>query len=414
MFFNSLCKITTYRSAVCVLRSGGRVLPSDLFDCISGRYSGGGVVVNHLDRKEALRGADLASMPRSVLRDVIVGVGEKRFRADQLFGWLHDRHVRDYSAMTDLPKALRQHLAVAAPPASLAVVHAATSKIDKSRKLVLRTAAGHVIESVVMPMAGGWVTQCLSSQVGCKMGCDFCATAEMAVRANLSAAEIVDQVAVACRLLGADGEKRGGVKGGTKGPLSARPHNLVFMGMGEPLDNFDALVDALSILTDAKGYGFSPRRITVSTSGLAKRIGPLVQAHPNINLAWSLTATTDEVRSRLMPVGRGVPIAKMMQVLTDLPDRPSRKITFEYALLQGVNDTLGDARRLAEMARELGAHVNAIPFNVYAGARYARPTRDVVKQFAREVARCGGSVSLRESKGQDIGAACGQLAGDKL
>lgn len=359
-------------------------------------------------------GVDLASLPREQLRELVEKSGEKPFRADQLFAWFHHHHVRDFDAMNNLPARFRERLTAAVAPASLATVFAAKSALDASRKLVLQTAAGHVLESVVMPMPGGWVTQCLSSQVGCKMGCDFCATAEMPVRADLSAAEIVDQVAIACRILHADGEARGGVKGGTKGPLAARPHNLVFMGMGEPLDNFDALLAALSILTDPKGYGFSPRRITVSTSGLAKRVPALVQAQPNINIAWSLTATTDEVRTRLMPVGRGVPIAKMMDVLRALPNRSNRKITFEYALLAGVNDSEDDARRLAEMARSLGAHVNAIPFNAYVGARYTRPDRDVVKRFYKTVMRNGGSVSLRESKGQDIGAACGQLAGNKV
>ncbi len=356
---------------------------------------------------EALRGADLASMPRARLRSVLEGAGERAFRGDQLF-----RLVREYDEMSDLSTALRAKLATAREPTTLTTIHGALSALDGSRKLVLASAAGHVIETVIMPMAGGWTTQCLSSQVGCKMGCDFCATAEMPVRADLTAAEIVEQVAVACRAMEADGLGRGGVAGNVEGPLAARPHNLVFMGMGEPLDNFDAVMDALAILTDKQGYAFSPRRITVSTSGLAKRLPTLVAAHPLINLAWSLTATTDEVRTRLMPVGRGVPIDKMMATLAGLPDRHSRKLTFEYALLEGVNDSLEDARRLAAMARRLGAHVNAIPFNVYPGARYRRPAADVVRRFAREVARAGGSISLRESKGQDIGAACGQLAGE--
>lgn len=354
---------------------------------------------------------DLASMPRTRLRETLRGCGLPGFRGDQLFAWLHRRFERDYAAMTDLPAKLRQMLAAARPPATLQTVNAADSKLDGSSKLVLRTGAGHVVEAVIMPMAGGWMTQCISSQVGCKMGCDFCATAEMPVRADLSAAEIVEQVAVACRREFAAGRGRHGVAGNVEGPLSARPHNLVFMGMGEPLDNFDALSDALSILTDDKGYGFSPRRITVSTSGVAKRIPALASAHPHINIAWSLTATTDEVRRKLMPIGRGAPIAKMMQVLEELPPSASRKVTFEYALLAGVNDSEQDAVRLAEMSRRLGAHVNAIPFNVYPGARYERPDTEVVRRFTGAVARAGGSISLRVSKGQDIGAACGQLAG---
>ena len=275
-----------------------------------------------------------------------------------------------------------------------------------------RTRAGHAIETVVMPMESG-VTQCLSSQVGCKMGCDFCATARIPERANLSAGEIVEQVALACRLLVDAGLGRGGVAGGVDGPLAGRPHNLVFMGMGEPLDNLEQVSAALEILCDPKGYDFSPRRVTVSTSGLAKYIPRLVAAHPQVNLAWSLTATTDAVRDRLMPVNKGVPIQRMVDTLRDLPPSPHRKLTFEYALLKGVNDGPDDARRLGRMALDCGAHVNVIPFNAWPGAGYQRPERAVVQRFFATVQAAGASVSLRESKGQDIGAACGQLAGPK-
>ena len=363
-------------------------------------------------------GLDLLSMPRPALVAAFVAAGEKPFRAEQLFRWLHVRLVRDLAAMTDLPAALRAGLAQAQPLTSLHVAVARTSTVDGSTKLVLDTPAGYPIEAVLMRMEGARgsgdfrITECLSSQVGCKMGCDFCATAEIPVRANLTAGQIVEQVAIACRMGLEAGDVRGGVAGGTTGPLSARPHNLVFMGMGEPLDNLQAVIDALSILCDPKGYDFSPRRITVSTSGIAKNVPRLVAAHPHVNLAWSLTATTDAVRDKLMPVNKGVPISRMVEVLRDLPPSPSRKITFEYALLKGVNDDEADAIRLAAMARPLGAHINAIPFNAWPGARYVRPERAVIRRFVDLVQRHGGSVSLRESKGQDIGAACGQLAGE--
>ncbi|MCO4761918.1 MAG: 23S rRNA (adenine(2503)-C(2))-methyltransferase RlmN [Myxococcales bacterium] len=361
----------------------------------------------------AFANLDLASMPLPVLRETFVGAGFKKFRADQLFRWLHVQMERDLDAMSDLPKRLRAAVSEALPFPKLTVVHAPVSAIDGSQKLVLACADGQVIESVVMPMAGGWTTQCLSSQVGCKMGCDFCATSRIRVRRDLTAGEIVEQVAIACRMRAAEGKVRGGVSGGVSGPLAARPQNLVFMGMGEPLDNFTALVDAISILTDAKGFGFSPRRITVSTVGLAKRVPGLIAVHPNLHLAWSLTATTDEVRDRLMPVNRGVPIRRMVEVLEALPPSHHRKITFEYALLKGVNDSDADAERLADMALAVDAHINAIPFNVWPGAPYERPSRNRVRAFADRVSRFGASISLRESKGQDIGAACGQLAGEQ-
>lgn len=360
---------------------------------------------------DPIAGADLGSLSRPALRALFESAGLPAFRAEQLFRWLHVRMVRDLDAMTDLPAALRARIATAAPMPRLDVLHAPVSVLDGSRKLVLQTHDRAVIEAVIMPMPGGWTTVCLSSQVGCKMGCDFCATARIARRRNLSAGEIVEQVAIACRLRADDGEVRGGVSGGVTGPLAARPQNLVFMGMGEPLDNFAALDAALSILTDPKGFGFSPRRITVSTVGLAKRVPELIERHPHIHLAWSLTATTDPVRERLMPVNKGVPIARMVAALQGLPADAQRKITFEYALLDGVNDSDDDALRLGAMALDVGAHINAIPFNVWPGAPYRRPDRPRVARFAELVASTGASVSLRESRGQDIGAACGQLAG---
>lgn len=355
-------------------------------------------------------GLDLLSLPRSALTQAFLAAGEKSFRAEQLFRWLHVRLVRDLGLMSDLPASLRERLGAALPLPSLELSLSRRSELDGSERHLLRTSAGHAVETVVMAMEGGSVTQCLSSQVGCKMGCDFCATARLPVRADLSAGEIVEQVAIACRLGWQEGRSRGGVAGGESGPLSARPHNLVFMGMGEPLDNLQAVVHALDILCDPKGYDFSPRRITVSTSGLAKRLPILVAAHPHVNLAWSLTATTDEVRDRLMPINKGVPISRMIEVLRALPPSQSRKITFEYALLSGINDTSEDARRLGRMALEVGAHINAIPFNAWAGAPYERPPRIRIRSFVDALRQTGASASLRESKGQDIGAACGQLA----
>jgi 23S rRNA (adenine2503-C2)-methyltransferase len=360
-----------------------------------------------------LSGLDLMSTPRAKLRERLEAAGERAFRADQIFVWLHGRGARDLGAMTDLPGGLRAALQEhAAPLAALPVVDEQVSEIDGSEKLALQTPYGAPVETVLMPMQHG-VTQCLSSQVGCKMRCDFCATARMAVRANLTAGEIVEQVAIACRRGAAAGRVRGGV-GGRRGEagdkLSARPSNLVFMGMGEPLDNLDALLDALDILTDDKGYGFSPRRITVSTSGLGKRIPPLAAAQPDVNIAWSLTATTDELRTRLMPVNKAVPIDMMVDILANLPQSKSRKLTFEYAIFQDVNDSPDDADRLGAMARHLDAHVNIIPFNAWEGSDYERPSRNRVRRFSERTRAQGASVSVRESKGRDIDAACGQLA----
>jgi 23S rRNA (adenine2503-C2)-methyltransferase len=274
---------------------------------------------------DPLAAADLLSLPRPQLKALFVQVGLPAFRAEQLFRWLHVRMVRDWQEMTDLPASLRERLAAALPLQTLTVSAAPESQIDGSTKLVLQTRLGHKIEAVIMPMESGHVTECLSSQVGCKMGCDFCATARIPVRANLTAAEIVEQVAEACRRGYAAGQGRGGVAGGQDGPLSARPHNLVFMGMGEPLDNLPAVMDALHILCDPKGYDFSPRRITVSTSGLAKYVAKLVAAHPHVNLAWSLTATTDAVRDRLMPINKRCPAGQNDRGVARLAAQPEQK-----------------------------------------------------------------------------------------
>jgi 23S rRNA (adenine2503-C2)-methyltransferase len=229
------------------------------------------------------------------------------------------------------------------------------------------------------------------------MACDFCATAEMSVRTNLSPSEIVDQVYLAGRLLEPEG-------------LAVT--NLVYMGMGEPLDNFDAVVSSLRILLDQKGAAFGQRRITVSTVGLAPRI-PRFGAEVPVNLAVSLNATTDEQRDRLMPVNRAFPIARLIEALKSYPLAPRRRIYVEYVMLGGVNDSEEDARRLPALLKELRVKVNLIPFNPYPGSRFRAPERSRVEFFRNYLLQHNIQANIREPKGRDIQAACGMLDGAK-
>lgn len=336
---------------------------------------------------------DLKSLSYVELEALFVSWGEKRFRADQVFRALHAQRVRDLAGVTTLSKALRARLASDARVGALQVTDTLRSE-DGSIKLVL-DAGGAAVETVIIPADDGRVTQCVSSQVGCKIGCTFCMTATMPLRRNLTPAEIVDQVYLARDLL----EERG-----------QRLSNLVFMGMGEPLDNLDGVARACELLTDERGQGFPARRITVSTSGVVPRMAALGE-RVAVNLAISLNATTDEVRDRIMPINRRWPISSIVEAVRSYPLERRRRVTFEYVLLAGVNDSLEDAARLVELVRGLPVKVNLIPFNPWPGAPYARPAEPTIDAFCRLLANADVSVTVRRSRGRDIGAACGQLDG---
>ncbi len=332
-------------------------------------------------------------------------LGEKRFRAEQIFRWLHDKRARSFDAMTNLSKALRVKLGDAARVGSLTLDEVKVAA-DGTRKLLLRTHAGHRIESVVIPM-GDRVTLCVSSQVGCKIGCDFCLTGRMSVRQNLSAAEIVDQVYHAQENLT---EQPLQLPNGETPASGRRVTNIVYMGMGEPLDNYDQVVRSLKNLLDDLGQNFSSRRITVSTSGIVPKIGQLGRDVP-VNLAISLNASHDAQRDRLIPINRKWDIATLMKALREFPLAHRRRITVEYVLLDGVTDAPEDAVRLVRLLRGLRCKVNLIPFNPWPGAPYGRPTAEAVERFGATLRDAGYTVTIRYSKGDDIGAACGQLDG---
>jgi 23S rRNA (adenine2503-C2)-methyltransferase len=348
--------------------------------------------------------ANIQDLGRAALEEWCVASGEPRYRATQILAWVHRKDAADFAAMSNLSRRLRTKLAADFSLARLEPALAADAA-DGTRKLLFHLPAdtttgtrAAAIESVLIPQferadgARDRLTLCISSQAGCAMGCGFCATAQMGLVRNLSPAEIVGQV-------------RAGRALAAPRPLT----NIVFMGMGEPLANYDAVRTALDVLTAEWGQAISPRRITVSTVGLAPVIPRLV-AETRVNLAISLTATTDAQRARLMPVNRRYPLATLLQTCRDLPLPRRKRITFEYVMLADENDTEADARRLVRLLHGLRSKVNLIPFNPFPGSGFVPSPRDRIARFQAVLRVHGVNATVRESRGQDIQAACGQLA----
>ena len=339
--------------------------------------------------------ADLRSLTPAELAARVRAVGGPAYRGEQVFRWLHERGVDGPDEMTNVPRALREALVAEQPlrPLRSDVVQEAR---DGTRKLRFRTVDDRAIESVLIPdddEERDKLTLCVSSQVGCAMDCGFCATATLGYGRNLTAGEIVEQVYRATKLAG------------------RRPTNLVFMGMGEPMHNLDNVTRALGLLQHPWGLHFSPRRITVSTVGLVPGIEALGRLAPAPNLAISLNATTDEVRDRLMPVNRKWPIAKLLDAARRFPLSHGRRVTFEYVLLAGVNDTDADAERLVRLLRGIACKVNLIPWNPFPGPAFERPSAERIRTFQERLRAAAMAVYIRTPRGDDIDAACGQLAG---
>ncbi|MGH6689550.1 MAG: 23S rRNA (adenine(2503)-C(2))-methyltransferase RlmN [Gammaproteobacteria bacterium] len=336
---------------------------------------------------------NLIGMLPTELEDLAVELGASRYRGRQLATWIYRKNVVDLEAMTDLPKEFRSVLAERAS-VTLPEIERITPSQDGSRKLVFRLHDGARVSAVLMP-DDDRVTFCLSTQVGCGYACAFCLTGTMGLERNLSADEIVGQLMTANRLL--EGEAR-------------RVTHLVFMGMGEPLANYASLVTSLRLLTDAKlGIGYSPRRITVSTVGLVKGIERLGRENLKVNLAISLHAADDETRERLMPVNRSWNLEALMTAIRKYPLTPRQRVFFEHVLLDGVNDSPEAAGRLARLLRGIRAKVNLIPFNDWEGAGFSRPPIARILAFQAVLLDAGITTTVRWSKGEDIGAACGQL-----
>lgn len=339
---------------------------------------------------------DLRDLTHAELEAFALGLGESRYRADQLFRWIHARGAATFEAMTDLGKGLRARLAAEARLATLEPVDTAASA-DGSVKFAFRTADGRVVESVLMP-EDRKVSVCLSSQVGCGMGCAFCATARLGLGRSLTAGEIVDQLYRIRAHLAETGDER-------------RISNIVYMGMGEPLANLRGTLRSLEILCHPLGANLSTRRITVSTAGLVPGIDRFGQAPEQVNLAVSLNATTQEVRARLMPIAEQYPLPELLAAVRRFPLEKRRRVTWEYVLIDGVNDTDADARRLPQLVAGIPSKFNVIAVNPIDGCDFRPPPPARVEAFCEPVRRAGYTVMLRQSRGADVAAACGQLAG---
>jgi len=337
---------------------------------------------------------NLLGLNRPALEAYFARLGEKPFRARQLLKWVHGRGVLDFHAMTDLGKSLRARLegeAVLSPPR---VVRCQESR-DGTRKWLMELADGNRIETVFIPEERRG-TLCVSSQVGCALNCAFCATARQGFSRHLSAAEIVGQVWQAHRLL-----------------PPGRITNVVLMGMGEPLLNFDAVVDATDLMMDDLAYGLAKRRVTVSTAGLVPAIEKLSQVS-DVSLAVSLHATTDRLRDELVPINRKYPLSQLLEACRRFihsPRQQGRKITWEYVMLDGINDSLADARRLVKLLSRIPSKINLIPFNPFPGAPYRRSDAAAIARFQRVLQDAGYLTTVRRTRGDDIDAACGQLVG---
>lgn len=315
------------------------------------------------------------------------------YRADQILKWIYLRQTDRFDLMTDIAKDIRPLLEDHFTIGRLQKEKVEISK-DGSRKYLFKLEDGKRIESVLMPERDHY-TLCISSQVGCAQGCRFCLTARVGYQRNLSKAEIVSQVR--------------DIKNEMDDSMPLR--NLVFMGMGESLANYKNLVDAIEVITDTSiGLGFASRRVTVSTAGFVSRL-PDLGRDTRVNLAISLNATDNDTRSRLMPINRRFPIEKLLKACQHFPLPGGRRITFEYVLLKDVNDSVEDAHRLIKLLRPIKSKINLIPFNSYEGCQYQRPDEDTILRFQQILIDKNYTVMIRQSKGQDISAACGQLAG---
>ena len=329
-------------------------------------------------------------------------LGEKRFRAHQVMKWIYHRHVTEFAEMTDLGKALRAKLedkAVILPPA----VQFEKPALDGTHKWLLGAQAAGAIESVFIPDKGRG-TLCVSSQVGCGLNCQFCSTATQGFNRNLSTAEIIGQVWVAANRIGSVHRDN---------RLSERRiTNVVMMGMGEPLLNFDAVTDAMDLMRDDFGFGLANRRVTLSTAGLVPGIDAL-STRCDVSLAVSLHAPTDELRDRLVPINRKHPLATLMAACVRYIERAPRDfVTFEYVMLDGVNDQPAHARALIDLVRDVPCKLNLIPFNPFPASGFATSPRERIRGFAHALQDAGLVATVRKTRGDDIDAACGQLAGD--
>lgn len=339
---------------------------------------------------------ELSSLGFPELKEFMNEIDEASFRANQIANWIYKQGVTDFAEMTNLSKDLRSKLQEVAYISQLQEKARAESK-DGTVKFLFELEDGNSIETVLMPYQDGRNSVCISTQVGCAMGCDFCATGLQGLERNLTTGEIVGQVLEVQR--GISKEEFG----------NPAVTNVVIMGMGEPLANYDNLIRAIKILNNEKGLNISMRKITVSTCGLVPQIRKLADEEFQLVLAISLHAATDQLRNKMMPVNERYPLSDLIDACEYYLEKTNRRITFEYALIEGFNNRTRDAKKLARLLSDLLCHVNLIPVNPVEGLDLARPERKDIKEFEEVLAQYGIPVTLRQERGSDIEAACGQL-----
>ncbi len=333
---------------------------------------------------------DILSMTLPEIAEAVQSMGEKTYRAGQIYSWLHEKHVTSFGEMTSLSLSFRQRLAERFRIPPLSAVQCLTSQRDGTRKYAFELEDGNIIESVLMHYRYGW-SVCISSQAGCRMGCAFCASTLEGLARNLLPSEMLGQV---YRI---------------EEDLGERISHVVVMGTGEPLDNLDSLIRFLRLLTDGQAGGISRRNITVSTCGLVPAIDRLAEENLGVSLALSLHAPTDELRRRLMPIAKVYPIAECLAACDRYFARTGRRITYEYSLMRGINDAPEQADQLGRLLRGRSCLVNLIPVNPVPGKNYKRSDPKRVTCFQKHLENYGINATIRRSMGSDIDSACGQL-----
>lgn len=339
----------------------------------------------------------LYGLDKSALIGLLVGWGEPAYRAGQVWKWLYDHKAASFSDMTSLPQLLRERLSAETGLGSIVLLRELDSQDGETRKWLLQLSDGQLIETVLMRYEGVRRTACISTQAGCAMGCVFCATGQMGFARNLTTGEIVEQALFVARVLEDEGE---------------RLSNVVLMGMGEPLHNYDAVLAAIHTLIDPDGIGIGQRHVTLSTVGLAPQIRQLAREGLQVRLAISLHAAADAERSALLPINKRYPLGELLDAVREYIALTNRRVSFEWALVAGKNDTLEQAHSLGELLYDLKCHVNLIPLNPTSGYNGQPPPRERVDRFVSILETYGVPTTVRVRRGIDIHAGCGQLKAD--
>ena len=344
---------------------------------------------------DSLELIDIKSMDEAQLQAYFEQLGEKKFRASQVYQWLHQKLVTDFEQMTNLPESLRKTLKENCRLTALTAERVQVSQIDGTSKYLFKLYDGNLIESVLMKYHHG-NSVCISSQVGCRMGCRFCASTQAGRVRNLEAGEICSEIYTAQKDIG------------------ERISHIVLMGIGEPLDNFDEVMKFLENITSPEGVNIGMRNISLSTCGLVPKIDQLAEKKLQLTLSVSLHAPNNEIRSGMMPVNDAYPVEVLMQAVRRYQDTTGRRVSFEYSMVRGVNDSDACARQLANLIRGMGAHVNLIPINPVDGSPYSATDAANVHRFQQKLESLGVNATVRRRLGSEISAACGQLRRDEM